>query len=373
MTSLLGTHVTRRYRNVLSIGLIAVLSGCSSGLESLPLSSPSVGGETYTLTAVFTNALNLPAHAKVKVGGADIGEVEKIQAKEFTAQITMRIREDVSIYDGATVELRSATPLGDLFVAVQPHPDQQSASTPLADGDVIPLAATSAGATVEELLSSAAVLVNGGVIRSLTHILNGAGSAVGDSGTKIADLLHQSNRLIAQLNARSDEITEALHRTSELASSLSARQHTINAALAAADPAIAVISDNRDQIVTLIGSVARTTRQLSRFPSLQGTDSRSLIADLNRLSDAFNDASIDPNTSLTTFNRIVPRLLKLTSGANLHAAGDVEQIALGALPDMNYPGDPMTHGPDGTDWHAMIGSLRYQWNLLLNRIYGPQR
>jgi hypothetical protein len=40
---------------------------------------------------------------------------------------------------------------------------------------------------------------------------------------------------------------------------------------------------------------------------------------------------------------------------------------------MNYPGDPEFHGPDGTDYHAMIGSLRYQWNLLLNKAFGPGR
>ncbi|WP_078293087.1 MCE family protein [Mycobacterium sp. D16R24] len=362
-----------RARVLIAIGAVTVLSGCSTGLESLPLSTPSVGGETYRLTAVFTNALNLPAHAKVKVGGTDVGEVDTIHAKEFTAHVTMRIRRDISVYAGATAELRSATPLGDLFVAIRSDQGTSANAQPLTDGSTIPLSATSAGATVEELLSSAAVLVNGGVVRSLTHILNGAGSAVGDSGAKIADLLRQSNELVARLNARSGQIKDALDHTSKLAAALSARQDTLTSALSAADPAIAAIADNRDQILTLIDAVARVTRQLSRFPSLQGTDTRGLIADINALSAAFNDASVDPATSLTSFNRVIPRVLKVTSGANLHASGDVEQLILGALPDMNYPGDPMAHGPDGTDWHAMIGSLRYQWNLLLNRIYGPHR
>lgn len=368
-----GDFLLRRSRNMFALGLIALVAGCSTGLESLPLSSPSVTGRTYTLTAVFANALNLPAHAKVKLSGADIGEVDSIQARDFTAHVKMRIRGDVPVYQGATAELRSATPLGDLFVAIQFDRTKPAEAKPLTDGDTIPLDATSAGATVEELLSSAAVLVNGGVFRSLTHILNGAGSAVGYSGAKIADLLHQSTELIARLNARSDQIKDALEQTAALAATLSERQDTINNALLAADPAITVIANNRDQILALIDNVARITGQLSRFPSLQGTDTRSLIADLNTVARAFNDASVDPNTSLTAFNRVIPRLLKLTAGANVNAAADVAQLALGALPDMNYGGDPMAHGPDGTDYHSMIGSLRYQWNLLLNRIYGPNR
>ncbi|SHU20686.1 MCE family lipoprotein Mce6E [Mycobacteroides abscessus subsp. abscessus] len=363
----------RRARVLTAMGTIAILSGCSTGLESLPLGAPSVGGGTYRLTAVFVNALNLPAHAKVKISGTDVGEVDTIQARDFTAHVTMRIRSDISVYAGATAELRSATPLGDLFVAIRSDHGTTPNALPLADGAAIPLSDTSAGATVEELLSSAAVLVNGGVVRSLTHILNGAGSAVGDSGAKIAELLRQSNELVRRLNARSAQIKDALGQTSKLAAAVSVRQDTINNALSAADPAIAAIADNKDQILTLIDAVARVTRQLLRFPSLQGTDTRGLIADINAVSKAFNDASVDPATSLTSFNRVIPRVLKLTSGANLHASGDVEQLVLGALPDMNYPGDPMAHGPDGTDWHAMIGSLRYQWNLLLNRIYGPNR
>ena len=62
---------------------------------------------------------------------------------------------------------------------------------------------------------------------------------------------------------------------------------------------MAVIADNTAQLADLADSVARITRQLSRFPSVRGTDTRSLIADLNRLSAVFNDISVDPELALT--------------------------------------------------------------------------
>jgi hypothetical protein len=65
--------------------------------------------------------------------------------------------------------------------------------------------------------------------------------------------------------------------------------------------------------------------------------------------------------------------MKSTNATSAHANVDVRKLALGALPDKNYPGDPGFHGADGTDWHAMIGSLRYEWNMLLSRVLGPQR
>lgn len=360
-------------RAPMAVASTALLAGCSAGLQSLPLTGPSMHGGSYTVTAIFSNALNLPAQAKVKLNGADIGEVATLRARGFTARISMQIRDDVALTSASTAELRSATPLGDLFVAIGTDPTKVAGATRLHGGDTIPLTATSAGATIEELLSSAALLVNGGVVRNVTTLLNGTGKAMGGHGTNVANLLRQSDTLISRLNTRSDQIRSALHATSDLATTLSARQHTLDQALAAAAPAIDVVAENRDQIADLTDTVARITRQLQRFPALQGTDSRSLIADMNQLSAAFNDVSLDPAISMNTLNRVLPVLMKLTSGTNIHGSGEVTQLALGSLPDKNYPGDPQFHGPDGTDYHAMVGSLRYEWNLLLDKIYGPAR
>ena len=72
------------------------------------------------LTAVFSNALNLPASAKVKLAGADVGELESMVARNYTAVTTLRIMDGVRLPKGSTAELRSATPLGDVFVALKP-------------------------------------------------------------------------------------------------------------------------------------------------------------------------------------------------------------------------------------------------------------
>jgi len=366
-------RVARGAAAAMATALAGVLSGCALGLESLPLAGPSSGGGTYSLTATFTNALNLPEKAKVKLNGADIGEVDSIQTKNYVAYVKMNIRDDVPLGGGTTVELRSATPLGDLFVAVRRDTNQRADAGTLRDGDTIPLESTSAGATVEQVLSSAALLVNGGVIRNITSLVNGAGSAVGGRGENIATLLNQTNELVARLNSRSQQIKTALQSTSALAATFSANQATLNETLAAAAPATAVLADDTAQIADLVSSIARITAQLSRFPALKGTDTRSLIADINKLSARFNDISTDPNLTLTALNRLIPIIMKSTNSAALHGTGEVWQLAFGSLPDMNYPGDPMFHGPDGTDWHAAIGSLRYEWNLLLDKIYGPDR
>src|ERR1700745_4159236 len=105
-----------------SVGVSPLLARGATAPDPLPLPAPEAGGQSYALTAVFANALNLPAKAKVKLNGADIGDVESIRAKDFAAYVTMRIRAGVPLRAGATAELRSATPLGDVFVAIKPDP-----------------------------------------------------------------------------------------------------------------------------------------------------------------------------------------------------------------------------------------------------------
>jgi virulence factor Mce-like protein len=360
-------------RCAVSVGASTLLAGCATGLDTLPLPAPEAGGQSYALTAVFSNALNLPAKAKVKLNGADIGEVDSIWAENFTAHVKLRIRADVPLRVGSSAELRSATLLGDVFVQIRPDP-QQAPDTPLLrNGDTIPLESTAAAPTVEELLNSMALLVNGGAVRYLVSVLNGAGQAVGGRGEKVSMLLQQSKSLLSRMTARSKQSDTALRRTAELAATMSARRDTLNESLTAGAPAMAVIADNTTRLADLADGVARITRQLSRFPSIQGTDTRSVVADINHLAAVFNDISVDPDLSLMPFNRLIGLWMHATNSTSGHADVAIAKLALVPWPDKNYPGDPGFHGPDGTDWHLMVGSLRYEWNLLLDKIYGAQR
>jgi virulence factor Mce-like protein len=360
-------------RCAVSVGVSTLLAGCATGLDTLPLPAPEAGGQSYALTAVFSNALNLPAKAKVKLNGADIGEVDSIWAENFTAHVKLRIRADVPLRVGSSAELRSATLLGDVFVQIRPDP-QQAPDTPLLrNGDTIPLESTAAAPTVEELLNSMALLVNGGAVRYLVSVLNGAGQAVGGRGEKVSMLLQRSRSLLSRMTARSKQLDRALRRTAELAATMSARRDTLNESLTAGVPAMAVIADNTARLADLADGVARITRQLSRFPSIEGTDTRSVVADINHLAAVFNDISVDPDLSLMPFNRLIALWMHATNSTSGHADVAIAKLALVPWPDKNYPGDPGFHGPDGTDWHLMVGSLRYEWNLLLDRIYGAQR
>ncbi|MCV7191888.1 MCE family protein [Mycolicibacterium brumae] len=353
--------------------VVITLSGCSSGpgLDRLPLPAPGSVGETYELTAEFTNVLNLPALAKVRFNGADVGQVRSIEAVDSIAEVRLGIASNVRLPVGTTAELRSATPLGDVFVAL--HPPAEPSDGWIPEGAVLGVEATSAAATVEDLMASAALLINGGAVRQVVNSINGAGELVGGRGSNVRQLLDSSTDLIGRLSARQQQLNETLDATARLADTLHDQEAILNDVLVSTSPATGVIAENTGDIMDLVTQVSRSTDQLNRFPSLQGTDSRSVIIDLNNLAASFNDIALDPSVGLAGLNRLIPLLLKATAGTAISTDGDVTRIALGSLPDMNYPGDFGMHGPDGTDWHNMVGGVRYEWNVLLSRLYGAHR
>lgn len=368
--------MTRRSSSALALAVAAALTtaGCgSSGLASLPLPHPGLSGDGYSITAVFENALNVPAFAKVRLAGADVGQLETLEARDYTAVATLRISDGVRLPEGTTAELRSATPLGDVFIAVQPPANAPSNAPVLKDGDTIGIENTAAAATVENLLTGAAVLVNGGAVQNLTDIINGAGKAAGENGGKnFGQLVDKTNRLLGTMERRTDQISDSLTALSGLSKRIDAKNDVINQLMVAAAPATDTLAQQTNQIADLVVQAGSTTEMLNKFPSIAGTDTsgRSVIADLNTISSAFNDVAVDPNVSLGSINRLIPPLVKATSGTSLSVKGSIDRLILGHIPDIGFPGDPGFHGPKWSTWNQIVGSFKYTLFRLQERVVG---
>lgn len=352
---------------------VCLTAGCATeGLASLPLPAPGVGSGGYLLTATFENALNLPANAKVKLAGADVGEVDSMVARNYTAVTTLRILDGVRLPQGSHAELRSATPLGDVFVAIKPPPGAGPDAPLLKDGDAIPIENTTAAATVESVLSSAAILVNGGAVRNFTNIVNGLGKATGDQGQAFGTLIRKTNHTLGTLTARSDQISTALTHTSDLLQQLEAKNDSVSDLLDSAGPAMETLASQTNNIVDLVQQVGDTSVMLQRFPSIAGTDTsgRSVIADANRIAGAWNDVALAPDATLYALNRLIPLLVKATAGPAISTRVSIDRLVLGSIPDAGFLGDPGLHGPKRYDWQKLVGSLQYTLLRLQERVVG---
>ncbi|MCX2716016.1 MlaD family protein [Mycolicibacterium sp. J2] len=353
--------------------LSTTVMGCSVGVEQLPLPAPGLSGPSYELNAEFSNALNLPNRAKVRVNGADVGEVVGMSTRDYTALVQMRILAGVRLPRGTTAELRSATPLGDIFVSLTPPTPKSTATALLGAGDRIPQQSTTAAATVEQVLATTSMLVNGGVIRNLTRVLNGVGGAVGRQGEGLNSLIHESRDLVAAMAQRSGEIRDVLNQTARLADELNARRDTLDEALDSSTPALVALAENTAAIVNLVNEIGRVSSQLQKFPAIQSTNTRSWIHDLNTLSATLNTAATDPRMTMANLMRFLPAALKLLGSNAVAADLELPQFALGHIPDINHNGDPEFTGPKRANWENMVGSVRFVLTQLGDRIWGPDR
>jgi virulence factor Mce-like protein len=366
-------RATRIFARITAVVAVTFTAGCATnGLASLPLPAPGLGSGGYLLTAIFANALNLPMNAKVKLAGADVGQVESMTAHNYTAVTTLRIRDGVLLPRGSTAELRTATPLGDVFVSLRP-PAASDPNTPLLkNGDSIGLESTTAAATVESVLSSAAILVNGGAVRNFTNIINGFGKATGDRGQAFGNLIRKSNELLGKLDSRSGQISDALAELSRLSKQIDAKNQTVTELMASAGPATSALADNTKQLSDLAVQVGDTSRVLARFPSIGGTNTngRSIIRDLNAMSKAANDVVVSPDTSWLAINRLIPPLVKSTAGNSISVHVGVDQLILGSIGDIGFPGDKGLHAPSRYTWNELVGSLKYTLWRLQERVVG---
>ena len=133
---------------LLVVALFA-LTGCGlQSLQDLPLpGGAALGPEPYTVTAQFTNVVDLVPNNSVRVNDVPVGVVRDVSLAPdgWTAQVTVEVNGAVVLPANATARLRQTSLLGEKFVELMPSPTDPPQGR-LAAGAVIPVDRTDVGA-----------------------------------------------------------------------------------------------------------------------------------------------------------------------------------------------------------------------------------
>jgi len=233
--------VNARLRSAIAVAVVlvlgGVLSGCGLTMNDLPIPGTGVSGPTMKMQADFRDALNLAQGAPVKVNGVDAGQVASIGEKNFTAEVTMTIRKDAEIRKGATARLRYTTPLGELFVDIK-NPRHGPLLT---DGAKLSLSDTTTAPTVEDALSEASLLINGGGLDQLQTVTQELNTALNGHEGDYRMLLNKARTFLTQANATTGSVDQVLNSLNSLSKTLNARKGTINRAVRQIRPAAHVL------------------------------------------------------------------------------------------------------------------------------------
>lgn len=235
---------------VVLLGLLLGSTGCWLDVQHLPVGG-QIGGPTYSLTAVFTDATRLPADAQVQVDGVLVGRVTGVEARDYRALVHLAVKRAVRLPVGTQARLRMTTPLGEEYVALIRPAHPQTASV-LGNGATIPVADTSTAPKVEDVLAALATVLNGAGLDQVHTIVTELNAALtGNEGTA-RDLLGRLQSVVATLDAHTGDIDRLLTNLDRLGTTLAADRDTIATALQQIAPAAQVLAGDTDAFTTLM-------------------------------------------------------------------------------------------------------------------------
>ncbi|WP_378735196.1 MCE family protein [Nocardia brasiliensis] len=349
---------------VAAVAGVGITSGCGLTVEKLPLPKPGLSGESYTLHAVFENALNLPDQAKVKIGGSDVGVVSNIKTKNFQAVVDLTIRKDIELPKGSTAELRQATPLGDVFVAVS-KPKTEPGTEMLRGGDTLGLDMTSAGATVEQLLISISMLFNGGGVAALGKLTSELDSIVGGRGGTLAHLITEMTGVVGSLNDNSARVDSVLNEFATLATTIETRRGELGQVADTLPQMIGAIAENNRAIGELLTKVSTTSAALGDYADSSGQQLASLLDNTHQLMDALAKTDNTLGATLDGLREIRPKVDATFRGNSFAVYATLTNLDISALSDPE-------HGKlqDLNDLQDFVGSMIQVLQIVQSRVGG---
>ncbi|TWP46341.1 MCE family protein [Lentzea tibetensis] len=243
----------------LIVVLALLVAGCGSGgfdgVYNMPLpGGADVGDDPYRVKVRFKDVLDLVPQAGVKVNDVPVGRVERIDLAPdgWTAEVTVLVNGDVKLPANAFAKLRQSALLGEKYVELGKPKDAAGA---LANDAVIPVERTNRNPEVEEVFGALSLLLNGGGVAQLQNITKELNTALDGNEQEIRSLLKNLDTFVGELDAHKGEIVRALDGLNRLGGTLAAQNQQLGTAITDLGPGLAVLSEQRTQLVTLLQSL----------------------------------------------------------------------------------------------------------------------
>lgn len=246
--------MTRRSVRVLLATLaICLTAACSLDPTRLPVPGAYSPQHAYRIKIQFSSVLNLPARAKVDSGGVQVGVLDHVQLDGTTAVAYVDIAGDTKLPGNTRAELRQATPLGDIYIALVPPEDRAADAPALRDGGTIPLRNTAPADNVEDLLRSVSNLVAGGAIGTLQSTVVNANKAFPKNPAELTRMQQTLAGVLNDLAANQDTIDGILSSMENITSNMAANTAVFNRLVTEGPPKLQGLSAITMAILNVVG------------------------------------------------------------------------------------------------------------------------
>src|SRR5215469_449312 len=116
------------------VGLFVLLTGAAAYGIYRFVSPQVAGGAGYTVHAYIHDATGLAPRSRVTIAGIPVASLDSIRLENGKARLDVKVKNDVALYDNATLGKKATSLLGEAAVVLTPGtPDHRK----LHDGDEI--------------------------------------------------------------------------------------------------------------------------------------------------------------------------------------------------------------------------------------------
>ncbi|MFD4405455.1 MlaD family protein [Nocardia sp. NPDC058499] len=191
-------------------------TACGFQPADIPVPGTGVGGPTYHLRIEFADVLNLQQGAKVIADGVRVGQLTDVTlVHPAAATATAPARPGYVIADiavdttvrlpvGTTAQLRQATPLGDIHIALTEP--ATPAGGEIAPDSTIPLSDTRRQLPIEDILAQLATFVGSGAVTDIQNIVSEVNGIMPEEPAVTAQIAETLGTDLAALAADTDSI-----------------------------------------------------------------------------------------------------------------------------------------------------------------------
>ena len=336
------------------VGLVGLglLTACGPTMADLPLPGNGVSGDTIEIKVKFDEALNLAQGAQVKVNGVSEGKVRSVTTKDFKAIATLDVHRSAHVRADASARLRYTTPLGELFVDVT-NPTQGPV---LKDGQSLDPKRSTTAPTVEDALSSASLLVNGGGLNQLQTVTDQLNAALGGREDTVRELLVRANTFLDGADAATGDIDRALRALAAVSKIANENRATIRAALHDIQPAAQVLRENTPDFTALLAKLAEFSGTANEVVGKTRVQILQMVREVSPVLQEFLDSTAILGPSL----RALVSASKMLDGV---VPGDYVSLKLGInlaglnLPNLLGPGGGGSTGGNGNGTGGLLSGL----------------
>ena len=233
-----------------ALSVVATASCGFGGVNSLPLPGAVASGSGNAVYHIqIANVGTLESNSPVMIDDVTVGSVGKIRARNFHAEVDVRVRPDVVVPANAIARVGQTSLLGSMHLALDP-PVGEPPTGRLEPGSTLGLNRSSTYPSTEQTLSSLSVVTNAGGLGQIGDFIHSASTALSGREGDVRELISRLDTFVGVVDDQRERFNDTINALNRLTATLSDQKDDITDALHTVPPALDVLLQERARLIT---------------------------------------------------------------------------------------------------------------------------